>query len=332
MTKLIVTLVVLGILTTVYTTIVRSIDRFEKEPPRYLLYAFLWGAVPAIALSIIFEVLFSIPLRNWLGDNPNQYNLAILAIDAPITEEIIKGMFVAIVYRRRRHEFDGWVDGMVYGAMVGFGFAYIENVQYLMGTDTWERWAQLLILRAVIFGGMHGFWTALTGIGFGVARYSSQIWQRILAIFLGLTAAMSMHMVHNAATALTGLTRGFSFALALFDYSFLLMIMIILWEVAGRVERQYLQTYLREEVPLILSSKYYEAICTPGQEAWQVLGLNSAQQREIVQVAAELAQKKRQFHQLGEEDGNTSRIYELREQLRQKVMASRQDATPMCNG
>ncbi|MGF1494661.1 MAG: PrsW family glutamic-type intramembrane protease [Microcoleaceae cyanobacterium] len=313
--KLAITMLVLGILTAIYTTIVRSIDRFEKEPPKYLLYAFLWGAAPAILLSVIFELVFSIPLRQWLGNYPYKFMLAVLAINAPITEEVIKGIFVAVIYRRRRHEFDGWVDGIVYGAMVGFGFAYVENVQYLMGTDTWENWGQLLTLRAIVFGGMHGFWTALTGIGFGIARYSSETWRRVLAIFLGLIAAISMHMAHNSATTLTGLTRGRSLDLALFDYSFLMLVMAVLWVIAGRVERKYLQTYLCDEVPHTLSSKYYAAICTPGQWEWQSLDTPPKQQREIVQVAAELAQKKRQLAQLGEEDGNTGRVKQLREQL-----------------
>ena len=34
------------------------------------------------------------------------------------------------IYRWRRHEFDGVLDGIVYAGMVGLGFAFTENVLY----------------------------------------------------------------------------------------------------------------------------------------------------------------------------------------------------------
>ena len=62
-----------------------------------------------------------------------------LAIVAPVTEELSKGLFLLLLLWWRRAELDGILDGIVYAGMVGIGFAFIENILYLAaaynGTD-----------------------------------------------------------------------------------------------------------------------------------------------------------------------------------------------------
>src|SRR5687768_2310801 len=115
----------------------------------HLLGAFLWGAIPAVIVAIILQVIVGMPVEALLGADSLESELISGAIAAPVTEEILKGMAVAIIYFLFRKEFDGWVDGIVYGGMAGFGFAYIENILYLSSTENWEEWFTLLILRTV---------------------------------------------------------------------------------------------------------------------------------------------------------------------------------------
>ena len=49
---------------------------------------------------------------------------------APFVEETLKGAVLVGLLWRRRQEFDGPTDGIIYAAMVGLGFAMIENVGY----------------------------------------------------------------------------------------------------------------------------------------------------------------------------------------------------------
>jgi RsiW-degrading membrane proteinase PrsW (M82 family) len=133
--KLLITAIALTVPTAIYIFLVRSVDRYEKEPPLYLAYAFIWGAVPAIIAALVLQIAFSIPVMLLFGDATLQSELVQAAVGAPVSEEILKGMAVALIYLTQRQEFDGWVDGMVYGAMAGFGFAYVENIFYLMGTS-----------------------------------------------------------------------------------------------------------------------------------------------------------------------------------------------------
>ncbi|MFZ9740080.1 MAG: PrsW family intramembrane metalloprotease, partial [Prochlorotrichaceae cyanobacterium] len=135
--NILVTAIVVAIPTYFYAAIVRSIDRFEKEPIEYLIGAFCWGAVPSILVAIILQTILSVPVEVILGTETLAGAFVDTAITAPVTEEILKAMAVAAIYLTRRREFDGWVDGIVYGSMAGFGFAYVENILYLVNqTET----------------------------------------------------------------------------------------------------------------------------------------------------------------------------------------------------
>lgn len=314
--KLLVTALTLLVPAYLYTRFMWSIDRYEKEPPLYLFLALVWGAIPAVIAAIFLQLIFSIPVmllfgRGFAGE------LTQAALGAPVTEEFLKGMGVAILYLTVRREFDGWVDGMVYGASVGFGFAYVENIFYLMGTQSWDEWMALFVFRAIVFGGLHGFWTALTGIGFGLARYSHSMFIRLFVVCGGLLLAILGHVIHNAAATLVEVTNGSSFSLALLNYGVLTTVIVLLSFIAVAVDRDRLRHYLRDEVPWVIPEPIYWAICDRRHRAkLAALGLSEAQQKALLQLVSELAQKKLQLAKMGNENGNYAEIQRLRIALR----------------
>jgi RsiW-degrading membrane proteinase PrsW (M82 family) len=320
MLRFLVTLVAVALPTYLYLRVVSSVDRYEKEPTRYLVAAFLWGAIPAITVGIIIELILGLPVSLVLGEKSLGGELISSAFIAPVVEEILKGGAVAILYLWRRREFDGWVDGLVYGATAGFGFAYVENLFYILSTDTWGDWVTLFFLRVVVFGLMHGFWTSLTGIGFGVARTHASTNNVVkgLVILLGLGAAIFSHMLHNGALVLAGNSGGGTLLLAIGNYVFLLLLLVSLRIIAARNERSLLQTYLRDEAPTVLSPNAYASLCSTRSHALaglSRLGLVPRQQRAFIQTAAELAQKKRELARLGNTDGAGYEIERLRSEL-----------------
>lgn len=318
--KLLVTALALLVPAYLYTRFVWSIDRYEKEPPVYLCLALLWGAVPAVIAAIVLQLIFSVPVTLLFGSNSFAGELTQAALGAPVTEEILKGVGVAILFLTVRREFDGWVDGMVYGATVGFGFAYIENIFYLMGTATWEEWTALFVFRAIVFGGLHGFWTALTGIGFGLARYSKELLVQIFVISGGLLLAILGHVVHNAAATLVEVTNGSSISLALLNYAALSGVIIGLSWVAATVDRARLKEYLRDEVPMVISERLYWAICDRHhRQKLAALGIAREHQKTLLQLVSELAQKKLQLAKMGNESGNYAEIQRLRMALREFI-------------
>jgi glutamyl/glutaminyl-tRNA synthetase len=109
-------------------------------------------------------------------------------------------------------------------------------------------------------------------------------------------------------------TDGVSILLALLNYGVLVLIMALLWLVAAWVDRARLRQYLQDE--LVLSGGLYEALCH--RRRWQQmrrLGLSKTQQRSLLQLAAELAQKKLQQQKMGDEGGNQAEITRLRQAI-----------------
>jgi RsiW-degrading membrane proteinase PrsW (M82 family) len=311
MLRFLVTIVAIAIPTYLYVRIINGIDRYEKEPTRYLLGAFLWGALPAVIAGILIELILDLPVALVLGDNTLSGQMISTALIPPVVEESLKAGAVAIIYLWRRREFDGWVDG----AMAGFGFAFVENVFYILGTADWGEWLSLFFIRVIVFGLMHGFWTSLTVIGFGVARNSTNPAHKVLAITIGLSAAIASHMVHNGALVLSSQSDGSTILVALVNYGALMVLLICLRLVAARRDRAIMQTYLRDEVPGILSPEAYADLCSTKAHALAGLRLAPRQQRAFIQTAAELAQKKRQLVRLGDEGFNSAEIDRLRTQI-----------------
>ncbi len=174
-----------------YLSSVLVLDRFEREPPRLLLLAFVWGATGAIAIALFMYGAA-------IGLGAPEFFVAHLA--APIFEEGAKALVLLVLYARKRHEFDGIVDGIVYASMAGLGFAVTENILYYSdayreGYDTLQA---IWIVRGLISPFAHPFFTSATGIGLGVARYARASVVRVAAPAAGFAVSVWLHTVWNA--------------------------------------------------------------------------------------------------------------------------------------
>ena len=72
-----------------YSRIILSLDRYEEEPTRAILFAFGWGAVAAVLLAIMGELIFASSLIPVAG--AETADIATLVIGAPVIEEAFKG-------------------------------------------------------------------------------------------------------------------------------------------------------------------------------------------------------------------------------------------------
>jgi RsiW-degrading membrane proteinase PrsW (M82 family) len=85
-----------------------------------------WGAVAAVALSFVGEqLLFGLTGANQFVNT---------AVAAPLIEESAKGLFLVGIVVFRRAEVHGLLDGIIYGALVGIGFAFVEDIVYYLGS------------------------------------------------------------------------------------------------------------------------------------------------------------------------------------------------------
>lgn len=266
--------------TLLYATLIWWLDRHEKEPFPLLLIAFLWGAIPAVLLAIPLTVILGLPLEGLLV-TPEDRRVTELAVIAPIVEEAAKAIILVLLFLVSKREFDNTLDGIVYGALVGLGFACVENILYLSATGLQlgaDRMTQLWFLRVGLFGLNHSMFTAFTGGALGYARSLSGGWRRGLVASLGLGAAMIMHSIHNTLVLMAGaFTRsGASTALALStclgailsDWGGLALI-VVLALMSGTRETRIIRDTLLEEVALGRFTPDEYATLTSGRKRWE---------------------------------------------------------------
>src|ERR1700722_866056 len=187
-----------------YALFIRWCDRFEPEPWWLLICAFLWGAIFAtfgggVSSAIGEQVAHAV--TGVKGTGLHSFGATVLA---PIFEEGFKGLGVALiagVSALGLKELDGPLDGAIYGGIIGLGFTLTEDILYVASAYAKSGalgFVGLLFLRTVLLGLSHCTFTAMTGIGFGIAVLARSWAVKILAPLGGYVLAMSLHALHNA--------------------------------------------------------------------------------------------------------------------------------------
>jgi RsiW-degrading membrane proteinase PrsW (M82 family) len=226
------------------------LDRWEPEPSRLLLLAFLWGASVAIVASLVLELASS----EVLGRG------AVLVVVGPAIEEAAKGAFLLVMLTgARRREFDGVVDGLVYAGFAAVGFAFVEDIGYVaqsfsQGT---EATVATVILRLVLAPFAHPLFTSMIGLGVGLAVSRPQQPARWRYPLIGYLAAVALHALWNGS-----LTFGFAGYLLVY-----LVIMIPAFLAAlliARHHRRRERDVVRRQLPELV---YYRLI-TPAEAGW----------------------------------------------------------------
>jgi RsiW-degrading membrane proteinase PrsW (M82 family) len=327
----IVAVAILGALipTAGYVLLLWWIDRYEKEPVGLLAVAFLWGAGPAAILSIVLEIAFAAPVSA-LGPESLLGRLLSASVGAPIIEESAKGIALIFLLLVVPKAFDDVLDGIVFGAMIGFGFAMTEDiVAYFVPILTKHGLGAGLInifLRTVVFGFNHAFWTGLVGVGVGYARLVRSRQRRLLALMIGGVLAVVMHSLHNVGATLVEqtvfLSLGFS---ALVDWSGVLTLGIVV-ALDLRTERLWIERGLDEEVQRGALSPQEFDLLHSARRRWRAHWQARRQGGRIgaravgryFQTATRLAFNKQHLQALGDEGGSLAEIERLRGELAQR--------------
>jgi RsiW-degrading membrane proteinase PrsW (M82 family) len=179
-----------------YLAFTRWLDRYDREPWHLVLGAFFWGATGGVIGGAVSTLILAIPVAIATGGEGSHFFNAVFL--APPTEEFAKGVFLLVLAFHK--QFDGVIDGMVYGAAVGLGFAFVENYLYF-----WNQLAQnpaglggLIFLRTIFTMVGHGVATACTGAALGAAKFSTRHpVVRLLMCLVGLGIATVAHALGN---------------------------------------------------------------------------------------------------------------------------------------
>jgi protease PrsW len=165
-----------------------SMDKYEKEPQRYLFICFLLGVMmtlPAIQMETIGQ--------KFVDENSKDFFKIFIFATFVIgfSEEILK-FLALLLFAYPKKDFNEPMDGIVYSMMVGMGFATMENILYAhhYGFAT-------VIARAFTSMPGHGIFAILMGYFVGKAKFTDSIFQKIYLIGKGFFAALLAHGVYD---------------------------------------------------------------------------------------------------------------------------------------
>jgi protease PrsW len=229
----------------IYLLLALWIDRYEPGPRRILVWAFLWGAGTATLIALLVNS-FGIEI---VGAEFGQEVGDIYggSVSAPVVEEGAKAAALFGVYRHMRSELDGVLDGIVYAAMVGLGFATTENFLYYgEAALEGESVGTVFVLRGIASPFAHPVFTAMTGIGLALAATTPHRGRRFWLIAGGFLLAVLLHAGWNTSTIdESGLAFVLTFFLVMFP---VFVALIVVSVVARRRDGRRVAAYLGPEV------------------------------------------------------------------------------------
>lgn len=232
----------------VYVVLVLWIDRYESEPLWMLATAFFWGALVAPFFAFLLNTTTGLIVGS-LANSMNAGETFAAVISAPIVEESAKAIILFAFFFFKKDEFDGVVDGIVYAALVGLGFAMTENIQYY-GKAALEGGGGALTVTFIIRGALapfsHPLFTSLTGIGLGLARQTRNTALKFITPVLGLLMAICMHSIWNGSAAIFGGGVFLLTYIVVMVPAFVILLVIIL--LALRREGQVVREFLRSDL------------------------------------------------------------------------------------
>jgi RsiW-degrading membrane proteinase PrsW (M82 family) len=276
-----------------YLLIIWWLDRNEREPFWMLLLNFFWGATGAIILGIIGSLIFQIPISVVIqsisdGDASELIDLSGAIITAPFVEEFTKGIFLVIMALQKN--FDGVVDGVVYGGAIGLGFGMTENFLYFLTYGkTPADWIMLVIIRTLFSAVMHCMSQATFGAFIGFAKFKP-LFIKFIFIPVGFLSAVFLHFAWNLTVSFQNTSLLGMLFLVLYSFA-----IFAIFQVSLFMESKTIMKELKEESNLgLIPSEHLNYIPYATRRfryGWCPIGVN---QKNYVQTAIKLALRKYQ--------------------------------------
>ena len=144
-------------------------DRAEPEPKQYLSGVFILGLLLAAAVGqpLIREAF---RVNEWASASLGLRLLAGIAI-VGITQEFLK--YAAVRYSIfNSAEFDERIDGVIYGAAAGLGYATYLNVEYVLSNGGVDLGVGAV--RAAVVALAHASFAGVTGYFLGRAKFENR--------------------------------------------------------------------------------------------------------------------------------------------------------------
>ena len=182
---------------------IRFLDVVEREPKRLIALAMLLGAISTLP-SIIWQVLSESVWQSF-GAGEAVVNAITTVIDAPISEELFKGLALLILILTQRRKLDSLTDFLICACAVGIGFELVENILYQWSTFDQDNqvagWIDEFNNRTLASAGSHAFFSVWLGLaGWILFQANSKAIKPLAAAALCLS--MLLHAFNNLAAVM----------------------------------------------------------------------------------------------------------------------------------
>ncbi|GAB4096356.1 PrsW family intramembrane metalloprotease [Brachybacterium horti] len=192
---------------TIVLTAVWWVDRYTPQPRITLVYAFVWGAAGSVALTFVIGGVFTeLALPEAEAGSATESFLG-AAVQAPLVEESMKALGLAALLIWGRRFLGGPIDGVVYAVLIAAGFAFTENILYFgrsfheaQASGTVDVFWQTFLLRGLLSPFAHASFTALCGLGLGIAAERRSLMLYFGLGLGGLSLGMSLHALWNGSS------------------------------------------------------------------------------------------------------------------------------------
>lgn len=187
---------------TIVLLTVAWLDRWEPEPTLLLALMAAYGAGAAVVGTLLTGNFLLDVAENYLADRLHVEVFSVL-VQGPVLEELIKALGVLLILVIARRELDGPLDGFIYAAMIGAGFAFTENIIYFASSQAeGTEFAWLLVVRCILSPFAHVLFTGAFGLAVGWAARRRDFWRFLVAIIVGLLLAIGLHALWNGGAVL----------------------------------------------------------------------------------------------------------------------------------
>lgn len=178
------------------------LDRWEPEPRILIVLALVYGAGASI-LGTLVSGNFMLSVAARYLRTVGEVNTYAVVVQGPIIEELVKGLGILLILALARREFNGPVDGFIYAALIGAGFAFTENIVYFaQAGDTGLGLVWVLVVRGILSPFAHVLFTGLIGLSVGWAARRTGAGRIAIGFLAGLVAAIIAHAFWNGGSVL----------------------------------------------------------------------------------------------------------------------------------
>lgn len=188
---------------------------YHPEPVGFIIRGLFFGALSILLTSLFDSVILGVFGRWFMESEQVDAQIFKAFVGAAIPEETAKLIMLSLLLRKNKY-FDEHIDGIVYAACVGLGFAGVENLTYLANS---ENWVGVGLSRAVTSVPSHFFDAVAMGYFYSLYRYNVQGKKSTWMVLMWLVPVL-FHGVYDALLMVSSVTGE--------TVSLLLMVLFIL--------------------------------------------------------------------------------------------------------